>query len=52
MQIFSFVLLDETDEEDVQARKRRMAEKAATGILEDVEVRIFQLVHVKKFLKI
>lgn len=34
------MFLDETDEEDVQARKRRMAEKAATGILEDAEVRI------------
>lgn len=42
MQMFYFVFLDETDEEDVQARKRRMAEKAATGILEDAEVRIFQ----------
>lgn len=32
------LLYDETDEEDVQARKRRMAEKAATGILEDAEM--------------
>jgi len=31
-------LLDETDEEDVQARKRRMAEKAATGMIDDIEV--------------
>lgn len=29
------MLLDETDEEDVQARKRRMAEKAAAGVMED-----------------
>jgi len=52
MQIFSFVLLDETDEEDVQARKRRMAEKAATGILEDAEVKIFQLFYVKNYMYI
>jgi len=49
---FSFVLLDETDEEDVQARKRRMAEKAATGILEDAEVKIFQLFYVKNYMYI
>lgn len=41
------IFLDETDEEDVQARKRRMAEKAATGVLEDAEVKIFQLSHIK-----
>lgn len=39
--IFFFILLDESDEEDVQARKRRMAEKAAAGIMEDAEVIIF-----------
>lgn len=33
--------LDETDEEDVQARKRRMAEKAAAGVIDDTEVIIF-----------
>ncbi|XP_020284854.1 DNA replication licensing factor Mcm2 [Pseudomyrmex gracilis] len=32
------LLYDETDDEDVQARKRRMAEKAATGIIEDAEM--------------
>lgn len=45
---FSFILLDETDEEDVQARKRRMAEKAAAGIIEDAEVIIFSY-HVQVF---
>ncbi|XP_033335181.2 DNA replication licensing factor Mcm2 [Megalopta genalis] len=33
-----YLLYDESDEEEVQARKRRMAEKAATGELEDVEM--------------
>ncbi|XP_072765242.1 DNA replication licensing factor Mcm2 [Anoplolepis gracilipes] len=32
------LLYDESDEEDVQARKRRMAEKAAAGIIEDAEM--------------
>lgn len=40
------ILLDETDEEDVQARKRRMAERAAAGVIEDVEVRTFLSKHI------
>ncbi|XP_078036885.1 DNA replication licensing factor Mcm2 [Augochlora pura] len=33
-----YLLYDDSDEEDVQARKRRMAEKAATGEIEDTEM--------------
>lgn len=33
-----YLLYDESDEDEVQARKRRMAEKAATGQLEDAEM--------------
>ncbi|XP_076239028.1 DNA replication licensing factor Mcm2 [Calliopsis andreniformis] len=33
-----YLLYDESDEEEVHARKRRMAEKAATGELADVEM--------------
>ncbi|XP_012152928.1 DNA replication licensing factor Mcm2 [Megachile rotundata] len=33
-----YLLYDESDEEEIQARKRRMAEKAATGEIEDVEM--------------
>lgn len=35
---FFYIFADETDEEDLQARKRRLAEKAATGLIEDAEV--------------
>lgn len=34
---FSLALLDETDEEDIQ-RRRRLAEKAAAGLIDDAEV--------------
>ena len=37
---------DESDEEETQARKRRMAEKAAVGGIEDVEVRFFLVSYV------
>ncbi|XP_031848568.1 DNA replication licensing factor Mcm2 [Nomia melanderi] len=33
-----YLLYDESDEEEVHARKRRMAEKAATGEIEDAEM--------------
>ena len=33
-----YLLYDESDDEDVHARKRRMAEKAATGEIDDVEM--------------
>ncbi|XP_076656477.1 DNA replication licensing factor Mcm2 isoform X1 [Halictus rubicundus] len=33
-----YLLYDESDEDEVQTRKRRMAEKAATGEIEDVEM--------------
>ncbi|XP_015436900.1 PREDICTED: DNA replication licensing factor Mcm2 isoform X2 [Dufourea novaeangliae] len=33
-----FLLYDESDEDEVQAHKRRMAEKAATGEIEDTEM--------------
>lgn len=42
--MFLYIFSDETDEEDVQARKRRMAEKAATGLIEDAEVNFISIV--------